>query len=114
MLRIKLVKSPTGHTPANRATIKALGLRKVHQVVEKQDTPAVRGMIHRVQHLVVVEAMNGKAAPKGDSSTPPRSARDDNEKKTAVEATTKESKPKSTKPKSEVPKTKAAKSKESQ
>ncbi len=42
LLRIKLVKSLIGHNPRNRATVKALGLRKVNQVVEKVDNPSVR------------------------------------------------------------------------
>jgi len=40
MLRIKLVKSPIGHNTRNRRTIAALGLRKVHQVVELPDNPS--------------------------------------------------------------------------
>lgn len=55
MLRIKLVRSPIGHTPRNRATVLALGLHKVHQVVEKEDSPSIRGMVHHVKHLLVVE-----------------------------------------------------------
>ena len=107
MLRIKLIKSPIGHTPANRATVRALGLRKVHQVVERPDSPAIRGMIHRIQHLLVVETLNGKSQERASSG-------DDKSQKKPVEAATKESKPKSAKPKSDVPKTKAVKSKESQ
>ena len=57
MLRIKLVKSPIGNTPANRATVKALGLRKMHQTVTHQDNPAIRGMIHKVKHMLSVEAV---------------------------------------------------------
>jgi len=110
MLRIKLVKSPTGHTPANRATIKALGLRKVHQVVEKQDSPAIRGMVRRVQHLVLVESLNGNLKETGSEGAARKS--ENAETKTPVEAATKAAKPKSAKPKAEVPKTKAAKSKE--
>lgn len=55
MLRVKLVKSIIGNTPRNRATVKALGLRKMHQTVVHQDTPAIRGMIHHVKHLLEVE-----------------------------------------------------------
>lgn len=55
MLRIKLVKSIIGNTPRNRATVKALGLRKMQQTVEKQDCPEIRGMIHKVKHLLEVE-----------------------------------------------------------
>jgi len=55
MLRIKLVKSPIGNNWRNRATIQALGLRKIRQVVEHDDTPTIRGMIHHVKHMLLVE-----------------------------------------------------------
>ena len=42
-LKIKLVKSPIGKIPVHRKTIKALGLNKLGQVVEKNDTPQIRG-----------------------------------------------------------------------
>lgn len=54
-LRIKLVKSTIGRKPKHRATIQALGLRKLHQVVEKQDNPQMRGMIEQVSFLLEVE-----------------------------------------------------------
>lgn len=54
-LRIKLVKSTIGRLPKHRATIQALGLRKLHQVVEKQDNPQMRGMINQVSFLLEVE-----------------------------------------------------------
>lgn len=53
-LRIKWVRSAIGCTDDMRATIRGLGLRRMQQVVERQDTPAVRGMIHKVRHLVEV------------------------------------------------------------
>jgi large subunit ribosomal protein L30 len=40
-----------------RQTIRGLGFRRMNQVVEREDTPAIRGMIHKVRHLVVVEGM---------------------------------------------------------
>lgn len=55
MLRIKLIKSAFGNNPRNRATIEALGLRKIRQVVEHKDTPSIRGMIHHVKHVLLVE-----------------------------------------------------------
>ena len=64
MLRIKLVRSPIGNTAHNRATVKALGLRKMHQVVEHDDSSSIRGMIHRVQHLVHVETVEGTRSTK--------------------------------------------------
>ncbi len=54
-LKITLVKSPIGAIPKQRATVVALGLRKMHQTVEKPDNKATRGMIQRVRHLVKVE-----------------------------------------------------------
>jgi large subunit ribosomal protein L30 len=54
-LKIKLVKSIIGSKPQHRKTIEALGLKKMHQVVEKQDNAAMRGMIQKVRHLVEVE-----------------------------------------------------------
>ena len=54
-LKITLVKSPIGAVPKQRATVEALGLRKMNKTVEIPDNPAVRGMIERVRHLVKVE-----------------------------------------------------------
>ncbi len=53
-VRIKWVVSFIGCTDDMRQTIRGLGLRRMQQVVERQDTPAVRGMIHKVRHLVEV------------------------------------------------------------
>ena len=53
-IRITLCKSPIGYEKSQRATVKALGLRKLHQSVEKEDTPAIRGMINKVSHLLEV------------------------------------------------------------
>lgn len=54
-LRITLVKSTIGRLPKHRATIQALGLRKINQMVEKEDNPQMRGMIHQVGYLLKVE-----------------------------------------------------------
>ena len=54
-LRITLVKSPIGAVPKQRATVEALGLRKMHKTVEMPDNAAVRGMVAQVKHLVKVE-----------------------------------------------------------
>ena len=54
-LKITLVKSPIGAIPKQRATVKALGLTKMHKTVEMPDNEAVRGMIWHVKHLVKVE-----------------------------------------------------------
>jgi large subunit ribosomal protein L30 len=54
-LSVTLVKSAIGQKPKNRATLRSLGLRRMHQTVQHDDTPDVRGMLHRVRHLVEVE-----------------------------------------------------------
>ena len=53
-LRVKWVVSFISCTDDMRQTIRGLGLRRLHQVVEREDTPAIRGMIHKVRHLVEV------------------------------------------------------------
>jgi large subunit ribosomal protein L30 len=53
-VKVKWVKSFISCTDDMRQTIRGLGLRRLHQVVERQDTPEVRGMIHKVRHLVEV------------------------------------------------------------
>jgi len=54
-LRVTYVKSSIGYNKRQKSTIKALGLRKLNQTIEHDDTPAIRGMINRVSHLVAVE-----------------------------------------------------------
>ena len=54
-LRITYTKSGIGYNRKQRATIEALGLRKLHQVVVHDDSPVIRGMINKVAHLVTVE-----------------------------------------------------------
>lgn len=53
-IRIKLVRSPIGYTENQKRTVKALGLHKLNQVVEKPDNDAVRGMISTVAHMLEV------------------------------------------------------------
>ena len=53
-VKVKWVVSFIGCTDDMRQTIRGLGLRRLHQVVERPNTPAVRGMIHKVRHLVEV------------------------------------------------------------
>ena len=55
MLRIKLVKSAIGYTVRHKATLRALGLRRMNQIVELPDTPSLRGMLYKVNHLVEIE-----------------------------------------------------------
>ncbi|MBX3012962.1 MAG: 50S ribosomal protein L30 [Caldilineaceae bacterium] len=54
-IQITLVKSPIGFNKRQKATVKALGLNKLNQTVEQADTPAIRGMINAVSHLVDVK-----------------------------------------------------------
>lgn len=54
-LKITLVKSTIGQVPKNRATIAAMGLRKINQTVELPDNASTRGQIQRVRHMVKVE-----------------------------------------------------------
>jgi large subunit ribosomal protein L30 len=55
VIRVTLVRSPIGYTKDQRATARALGLRRMHQTVEHQDTPTLRGMVQKIIHLVQVE-----------------------------------------------------------
>ncbi len=54
-LRVRYVRSEIGYDRRQRATLRGLGLTKLNQRVELVDTPAVRGMIEKVRHLVQVE-----------------------------------------------------------
>ena len=53
-LRIRMIGSVIGCPEKQRATVRGLGLRRLHQVVEREDTPAVRGMVKKVPHLVEI------------------------------------------------------------
>jgi large subunit ribosomal protein L30 len=55
VLKITLVKSAIGYSETHKATLRALGLRRMNQTVEQLDTPALRGMLMKVNHLVKVE-----------------------------------------------------------
>ncbi len=54
-VKVRWVKSQIGYNERQRATLRGLGLRRMNQTVELEDTPSVRGMINAVTHLVVVE-----------------------------------------------------------
>ncbi|WP_026486953.1 50S ribosomal protein L30 [Caldanaerobius polysaccharolyticus] len=54
-LKITLVRSTIGRPDDQIDTVKALGLRKLHSTVIKEDTPVIRGMVNKVKHLVEVE-----------------------------------------------------------
>jgi large subunit ribosomal protein L30 len=55
-IKVTLVRSVIGRIEAHKATVKGLGLRRMHHTVEVQDTPAIRGMINAVGYLLKVEA----------------------------------------------------------
>lgn len=54
-LKVTLVRSLIGRIEAHKATVRGLGLRRMHHTVEVQDTPEVRGMINAVSYLLKVE-----------------------------------------------------------
>lgn len=54
-LKITLVKSPIGAVPKHKATVQAMGLRKLNKTVELPDNEATRGQIQQIRHLVKVE-----------------------------------------------------------
>ena len=65
-LRITLVRSTIGRPKDQGATVRSLGLRRLHQTVERPDNAAIRGMVTKIRHLVAVEevaAAGGDAAP---------------------------------------------------
>ena len=54
-IRVTLVKSPIGYTKDQKATVRALGLRRMNQTIEHKDSPAIRGMLNKIVHLVKIE-----------------------------------------------------------
>ncbi|MFC6670925.1 50S ribosomal protein L30 [Marinobacterium aestuariivivens] len=54
-LKVSLVRSPIGTLPKHKLCVKGLGLRRIGHTVEVEDTPAVRGMINKVNYMVRVE-----------------------------------------------------------
>lgn len=54
-LKITLVKSAIGYSETHKQTIRALGLRKMNQTVIQDDNPTIRGMLSKVNHLVLIE-----------------------------------------------------------
>ena len=55
-VKVTLTKSPIGTLPKHKLCLKGLGLRRMHQSVEVEDTPSVRGMIHKVNYMLTVES----------------------------------------------------------
>ncbi len=53
-IKVKMIGSVIGCPEKQRATVRGLGLRKLNQVVEREDTPMVRGMVSKIPHLVAI------------------------------------------------------------
>ena len=53
-LKIKMIGSMIGSNDKQRANVRGLGLRRIHQVVERPDTPEVRGMVNKIPHIVAI------------------------------------------------------------
>ncbi len=56
-IKVKKVKSAINRTQTQKRTLEALGLRKIGQVVEHDDTPSILGMVNKVKHLVSIETV---------------------------------------------------------
>ena len=54
-VKVTLIKSPIGALPTHKLCLKGLGLRRVNQSVEIEDTPSVRGMINKISYMLIVE-----------------------------------------------------------
>lgn len=54
MMKVQLVRSASGRLEAHKACVRGLGLRRMHHVVEVEDTPATRGMVNKVSYMVRV------------------------------------------------------------
>jgi large subunit ribosomal protein L15 len=54
-LRVTWVRSAIGFKKDQRATVRALGLHRLHETVEHKDTPALRGMLNKIVHLLKIE-----------------------------------------------------------
>ncbi len=54
-VKVTLVRSPIGSQPKHKLCLQGLGIRRMHQTVEVEDTPAVRGMINKISYMLAVE-----------------------------------------------------------
>ena len=54
-IRVTLVRSAIGYDKDQKATVKALGFHRLHQTIEHKDTPALRGMLNKIIHLLKIE-----------------------------------------------------------
>lgn len=62
LLRITWRRSAIGYHAQQREVLRALGLRRLHHTVVHQDSPSIRGMVHKVQHLLEVEVVEAEQA----------------------------------------------------
>jgi large subunit ribosomal protein L30 len=54
-IKVKLVRSPIGHPKKHKAVLEGMGLRRLNRTVTLEDTPAIRGMVRKVCHLVEIQ-----------------------------------------------------------
>ena len=54
-VKVTLIRSPIGSMPKHKLCLQGLGLRRMHQTVEVEDTPAIRGMINKISYMLAVE-----------------------------------------------------------
>jgi len=59
-LKVTQIRSTIGRLTVQKKTMRALGIKKMHQTVMHDDMPSIRGMINRVKHLVVVQEIDGE------------------------------------------------------
>lgn len=83
-VRITLQKSPIGRKPRHRATVKALGLRKLNQSVEQELSPMIQGMINSVSYLLKVEELKVKAPKAKETKAKTAEVKDAKAKETEV------------------------------
>lgn len=70
-LRITQVRSTIGRTQDQRAMVRTLGLKRIHQTVTRPDKPEVRGILNKIPHLVEWELVDDGAAPGADDGAAP-------------------------------------------
>jgi len=68
-LSITLKKSTIGYRQDQADTVRSLGLKRLHQTVERPDTPVVRGMVHKIRHLLQVEEIPEAVTPRRRRTT---------------------------------------------
>ncbi|OQX56357.1 MAG: 50S ribosomal protein L30 [Candidatus Cloacimonas sp. 4484_209] len=77
-LRITQIRSAIGRKFDQKATLKALGIRKVNDTVIKNDTPQIRGMIRKIRHLLLVEEIKEKQTKKVEKTKESKEEKDEN------------------------------------